>query len=537
MKEELGVVPNLEGVKANHLKKSLVSKEFQSLLKTSYIPLQNLILDNFAFILEHLELIYLWLNSKEFKDKYEKENYPYPPLLNPDILNELLNLEDEQNKETLRIKLKELSNTQHTNALSDTIKAYAKAGLDYRLIPAEKAWEMNLPLPRSWYECVLVFGGCKGHVALSYYLLWAGYAKNVFKSSKAGLPNPSGYYINQYKELNELRNDKNILIFLKNYEKSHKDSPKLYDLCFHNKDIYILTRDPISTFRTAVNHIDDQYISENTRFSPKTDFSEGLKWVQYHHYWLDSAMRLIEDCMDVVNIDSFLIDYVDKNRVFYIDFNEIYPNTMWLFKHFQAKYNFPDFSDKDFLGCSCGGSIGYLIFNGKILEISKNYFSKENPDCEKFEIYFYSTLRMYFLKNKNINVENSIPHCLDIQKNFIDVTDFLVKNELKPKDFFLAMSQSKFKKLSQDEDLFNQTKDYIEYFLGLIEKQCVLEDNKKKSEKDILTLLKKNKHIRVKLKNYMDKEFNSIKENRPDIVASWKYYQEFEKMCGEMKEG
>ena len=87
MKEELGVVPNLEGVKANHLKKSLVSKELQSLLKTSYIPLQNLILDNFAFILEHLELIYLWLNSKEFKNKYEKENYPYPPLLNPDILN------------------------------------------------------------------------------------------------------------------------------------------------------------------------------------------------------------------------------------------------------------------------------------------------------------------------------------------------------------------------------------------------------------------------------------------------------------------
>ncbi|EAH8308042.1 DUF2972 domain-containing protein, partial [Campylobacter jejuni] len=25
-----------------------------------------------------------------------------------------------------------------------------------------------------------------------------------------------------------------------------------------------------------------------------------------------------------------------------------------------------------------------------------------------------------------------------------------------------------------------------------------------------------------------------IKQHRPDIVASWKYYQEFEKMCKEL---
>ncbi|MBC5858435.1 DUF2972 domain-containing protein, partial [Campylobacter jejuni] len=25
-----------------------------------------------------------------------------------------------------------------------------------------------------------------------------------------------------------------------------------------------------------------------------------------------------------------------------------------------------------------------------------------------------------------------------------------------------------------------------------------------------------------------------IKQHRPDIVASWKYYQEFEKMCEEL---
>ncbi|EAW7529701.1 DUF2972 domain-containing protein, partial [Campylobacter jejuni] len=28
----------------------------------------------------------------------------------------------------------------------------------------------------------------------------------------------------------------------------------------------------------------------------------------------------------------------------------------------------------------------------------------------------------------------------------------------------------------------------------------------------------------------------TLKQHRPDIVASWKYYQEFEKMCKELDE-
>ncbi|QBL12587.1 hypothetical protein [Campylobacter helveticus] len=138
-------------------------------LLTHYEALNEVIVLNMAFVLEHFDEVSLWLNSKEFKEKYENINHPYPPLLNPDVLNELLNLEDEQDKETLRIKLKELSNTQHTNALSDTIKAYAKAGLDYRLIPAEKAWEMNLPLPRR-YEFVGFLLHTNGEKAFSKFL-------------------------------------------------------------------------------------------------------------------------------------------------------------------------------------------------------------------------------------------------------------------------------------------------------------------------------------------------------------------------------
>ncbi|ECB9743704.1 DUF2972 domain-containing protein, partial [Campylobacter upsaliensis] len=32
-------------------------------------------------------------------------------------------------------------------------------------------------------------------------------------------------------------------------------------------------------------------------------------------------------------------------------------------------------------------------------------------------------------------------------------------------------------------------------------------------------------------KEILDKELIFIKKERPDIIASWKYYQEFEKIC------
>ncbi|EAI4952488.1 DUF2972 domain-containing protein, partial [Campylobacter jejuni] len=43
-----------------------------------------------------------------------------------------------------------------------------------------------------------------------------------------------------------------------------------------------------------------------------------------------------------------------------------------------------------------------------------------------------------------------------------------------------------------------------------------------------------NKNARVSAKNILDEELVYIKQHRPDIVASWKYYQEFEKMCKEL---
>ncbi|WP_275583319.1 DUF2972 domain-containing protein [Campylobacter molothri] len=46
--------------------------------------------------------------------------------------------------------------------------------------------------------------------------------------------------------------------------------------------------------------------------------------------------------------------------------------------------------------------------------------------------------------------------------------------------------------------------------------------------------MKQNRDIAFAFKNKFDKDYVHIKQHRPDIVASWKYYQEFEKMCEEL---
>ncbi|HEA7310394.1 TPA: DUF2972 domain-containing protein, partial [Campylobacter jejuni] len=54
------------------------------------------------------------------------------------------------------------------------------------------------------------------------------------------------------------------------------------------------------------------------------------------------------------------------------------------------------------------------------------------------------------------------------------------------------------------------------------------------TEKDIIDFCKNNANFRYKVKKIFNKELAYIKQHRPDIVASWKYYQEFEKMCKEL---
>ncbi|TLD80043.1 DUF2972 domain-containing protein [Helicobacter sp. MIT 11-5569] len=67
-----------------------------------------------------------------------------------------------------------------------------------------------------------------------------------------------------------------------------------------------------------------------------------------------------------------------------------------------------------------------------------------------------------------------------------------------------------------------------------MEQRIKIEVEKRYSEEDMLEYFAKNLEERKAFKQLLDEELVWVKANRPDIVESWKYYQEFVKMCEEM---
>ncbi|EDP4789865.1 DUF2972 domain-containing protein, partial [Campylobacter jejuni] len=50
-------------------------------------------------------------------------------------------------------------------------------------------------------------------------------------------------------------------------------------------------------------------------------------------------------------------------------------------------------------------------------------------------------------------------------------------------------------------------------------------------EKDVIDYFIKNKSLIHTFFNIFENDLNHLKQTHPHIIDSWKYYQEFEKMC------
>ncbi|EOI4971581.1 DUF2972 domain-containing protein, partial [Campylobacter jejuni] len=71
-------------------------------------------------------------------------------------------------------------------------------------------------------------------------------------------------------------------------------------------------------------------------------------------------------------------------------------------------------------------------------------------------------------------------------------------------------------------------------FLNILEKRTKYIQKNKITAEQVLVYLHKNSELKKILKQILDEELIHIKQYCPDIIASWKYYQEFEKMCKEL---
>lgn len=445
----------------------------QNILKIhqDYQPILDNIFHNFNYFIQNFNLIEEWLLSNDFNEKYKKENHPYPSLLDPKKLN------DENEK------------------------------INYKNIPAELAWEINLPLPDN-YEFVFLSAGVSGHAAMVKFLEDCN-CRLFSKYSHRG-NNIFGAYCDQYAFLN--KKGFNILTFFEYGIVDYKLKSKFIGLFNSKKRVLFLVRDPIERLKSRINHI-----APNKFAIYDFNLNSNVKEiVNVKKYYSKNGINDFPDINILENLLTFnffcyklLIDFFRKSHIFYIDMEEIKPakafDTMCVLAD---KFGFKRPVDKI--------NFSHIVFDDTI-----GYFPMR-LHVEDMIIIITTLLRAKQMRQS---------------KEYINFTKEFFDKPLKYENLGIFLKPQEFGRLKQDSKLFDVTKRYLNNFIEALEERIDLEKAKLFKEKDVLNYLKENKELRVKLKNILDKELVHIKQHRPDIVASWKYYQEFEKMCKELDDG
>ncbi|EDP6922245.1 DUF2972 domain-containing protein, partial [Campylobacter upsaliensis] len=430
------------------------------LLKTPYTPLKNTLLQNLDFTLTHFDEISSWLNSKEFKEKYEDINHPYPPLLNPDKLND---------------------------------ENYI---LNYEKIPANLAWEMNLPLPRV-YDYALFFNGASAHgTILAFFVKSFNLSFELISKERQNLCLSKFY----------ATNSKNAAVFFSWFAHYKKQDFKRIYLASHLPFV-ILVRDPISRLKTMVNHGSYKRGTLDHTFHLNDDIDKVLDRRRFYN---NSLYPNVEETMPyLIRISrKFNFSYTStaklcEKQVHYIDANEINPNVVIESMRKYAKF------------------FGKNLDEKKLLNL-ENYLKEK-----KWGIFAFIIPLILELGSIQIHL------CLKNEKvELKDYTKEFSNQELETLNIIaLKMSEEDFKALKKDEKLFNASQIYLNKFIEKLENLRKTYEKTYAKEEDVLAYLKTYKTEALIFKKILDKELIHIKANRPDIVASWKYYKEFEKMC------
>ena len=477
-------INTLKGISEN---KELFLKEYErikELLKThqNYPAILDNIFYNFSYFIQNFNLIKEWLLSSDFNQRYKKENHPYPSLLDPKKLND----ENE--------------------------------AINYKNIPAKLAWDMNLPLPEN-YEFVWLGSSLSGHGAMRMYLELCNV--NICQCIHH---DPFIIYSNILMQLLNNPYKYNIVAYTDytHVYVSRQDLRRFLSLLNKNKPILYLVRDPISRLKTGVNHISFK-IDKLDSFYLNTPIDRVLDRDTYYFespiptcdhiktYWLyaESFFRL-----------KFLTQFFKTEKITYLDMTSIKPEHVYhTFDKLNTLYCFRKrLSQKDIDNGMAYDELGVLFPMTLIANLKD--LDKNNID-ETFEILI--TTKQLFKLHK--------------VKNYVEINFILFENKIAFENLIFCISKEKLTSFKNNTNMVNCVKSYIKEFISKLQIKINAKKEHLINEEKILHFFKYNKSVAKNYRKIFTEELAHIKQHRPDIIASWKYYQEFEKMCQELEDG
>ena len=219
-----------------------------------------------------------------------------------------------------------------------------------------------------------------------------------------------------------------------------------------------------------------------------------------------------------------LCNAISPKTLRYVDMQELSKDSAFGTLESLAKYfgfQAPKEQDKDIYAAQhFKGNLSYL-WNRAPLELYVN----AKDIAQK-----YSKRRANNIFNPKINLSESIRILfmeLQVLDDFVNLTEHF--NCLNGVGVYVARND--FEELKADKNLWEATKEYIQEFLDYLNKESKNAQNARITADEVLEFLRKDKESALNLQSVLEAELAHIKANRPDIVESWKYYQEFVKIC------
>lgn len=309
---------------------------------------------------------------------------------------------------------------------------------------------------------------------------------------------------------------------------------KLLWLLPNNIDVVFATRDPISIIKHGINHINN--LDENMYYGVnKIRLSTNIDGYLFHkpyYAWSNSYEPDIGTAFDYFvklceknirfNIEKKITIIKDKiNNIKCFEFDDFSKfNAYNTFVNLFKKYEICSQVDKTIFENRANRNDGSLCVLPVELYVNSKDLTKIKSENILFKkIKMYSDDIVIKITTKQLQL------CLD---RYVDITlDVFGCNEQYFENVIVLINKVDVDKLKSNTLLYEHTIQYIIDYLKYLKiheekiQSLLIDENK------ILGYLKTNKQARDKLKLILDNDLIYIKDNYPEYLFRWKYYQEF----------
>ncbi|HEC1769108.1 DUF2972 domain-containing protein [Campylobacter sp. IFREMER_LSEM_CL1846] len=375
----------------------------------------------------------------------------------------------------------------------------------------DQMWDLNIPLPNKFQFIYLYRHGSGAQNTMWYFRNSGLYFIDCFRWGEG-----KDRYCKMYSILNNINS--NCVIGMSDIEYKNVEEMEKFIFLLRQDDMYILTqtRDPIDLIKHVCSR-SRRYTKEQLNLIKKNVFT-------------------INDLFDDVYQEDLQENY-NKNIVIMR-----FPTIFSHYKHLEIlqdsikKIYYIDFSD---------------IKSDKIINIMNEFFSElkltplsiskarevfaVNRYKGSLNLLFPVTLKIHLDSNKTKTIAIKFIENFFLPQNIDDFDDFykIIFGCTHP-SFGVYIHKNELLFLRQNGILYDKVLEYLKLFLCKLLSRIDNEEKYKISIENVLNELKQNQDKRNKLKCILHEELSFCKKHRPDIVTSWKYYQEFERMCKEL---